>query len=262
MAAEFTKLNAEQLADGIGREPTGGELYMAHFLGAGDARRLIDLADTNPKASAAEMFPRAAQANRPVFYNRSGGERTLGEVYDLLSYRAQPAAAPETAAETAADPAGENKVASFFAALFRFSAQEGSETAAPVSSSAATPARPVAPGPRPARSAAAAGAGGMGAHGVEHRRQVSESYDLADLMKSPDRILAPRPAHTGHPGHSGHGSAQVALGGDPSMPGYAVQARQAEPGAERRRLDAHEAYGQQNSLLNALAERLGLVASA
>ncbi len=41
----------------LGRSPSEGELYIAHFLGAGGAARLISSAAANPTASAASYFP-------------------------------------------------------------------------------------------------------------------------------------------------------------------------------------------------------------
>ena len=57
----------------LGRSPSEGELYIAHFLGAGGAARLISSAAANPNASAASYFPIAAHANTSIFYDRSTG---------------------------------------------------------------------------------------------------------------------------------------------------------------------------------------------
>ena len=43
----------------LGREPTEGELYIAHFLGPTGASRLIGLADSQPGTPAAAVFPSA-----------------------------------------------------------------------------------------------------------------------------------------------------------------------------------------------------------
>ena len=71
MAGAFTKANAAALSDRLGRAPSEGELYIAHFLGAGGAARLITLAASNPNAKAADFFPNAAQANSSIFYDRA-----------------------------------------------------------------------------------------------------------------------------------------------------------------------------------------------
>ena len=59
MAGAFTKANASALNERLGRSPSEGELYIAHFLGADGAGRLIALAATNPNAKAADFFPNA-----------------------------------------------------------------------------------------------------------------------------------------------------------------------------------------------------------
>lgn len=88
MAGAFTKANAAYLTQKLGRPPTEGELYIAHFLGAGGAARLISLASSNPNAKATDYFAHAAQANRSIFYDqRTGTMRTVAEVRDVLTDR-------------------------------------------------------------------------------------------------------------------------------------------------------------------------------
>lgn len=82
MAGEYANQTKTQLESRLGRGVCGGELYAAHFLGAGAACRLIELNDSNPKTEAATCFPAAAQANRGVFYHRNGSPKTVREVYD------------------------------------------------------------------------------------------------------------------------------------------------------------------------------------
>lgn len=102
MAGAFAARNGQHLREALGRNPTEGELYVAHFLGAGGARELIQLAKSNPDARAANAFPDAAAANRSVFFDRSGRARTAGEVYLGLTSAFAAPAAPIAAAETAA----------------------------------------------------------------------------------------------------------------------------------------------------------------
>lgn len=64
-AALLTQDNAASLRRALGREPTPAELYSAHFLGEGGARRL---ATADPEARASDLFPDAAAANRSIFY--------------------------------------------------------------------------------------------------------------------------------------------------------------------------------------------------
>jgi hypothetical protein len=87
MAGVLTRSNSFQLTGMIGRRPTDGELYMAHFMGVGGAARLISKAEDNPQASGARLFPNAAAANRPIFYDRSGRARSVSEVYSVLNAR-------------------------------------------------------------------------------------------------------------------------------------------------------------------------------
>jgi hypothetical protein len=87
MAAALTQSNSFKLTGTIGRRPTDGELYMAHFLGVGGAAKLITSTEDSPQASAAKMFPNAAEANRSIFYDRSGGARSVSEVYGVLNAR-------------------------------------------------------------------------------------------------------------------------------------------------------------------------------
>ena len=84
MAGAFTKANAGKLAARLGRDPSEGELYIAHFLGPTGASRLIGLADTSPLTPAATVFPGAARANPTIFYDGRGNTRNAGEVYRLL----------------------------------------------------------------------------------------------------------------------------------------------------------------------------------
>jgi hypothetical protein len=83
MAGEFTQQNAAYLKGRIGREPTQGELYMAHFMGPAGSARLIDALESQPMAPAANIFPDAARANPTIFY-RGGRAATVQEVYANL----------------------------------------------------------------------------------------------------------------------------------------------------------------------------------
>lgn len=87
LAGALTQRNAFSLSQAIGREPSGGELYIAHFLGVRGAINLINANVRQPNQSAAELFPSAAKANRPIFYEKNGEERSVGEVYSRLTSR-------------------------------------------------------------------------------------------------------------------------------------------------------------------------------
>jgi hypothetical protein len=87
MAGVLTQSNSFRLTGKIGRRPTDGELYMAHFMGVGGAAKLIANAEDNPQASGARLFPNAAAANRSIFYERGGRARSVSEVYSELTRR-------------------------------------------------------------------------------------------------------------------------------------------------------------------------------
>jgi hypothetical protein len=103
MAGELTQDHASYLRGRVGRDPTAGELYVAHFLGPAGSARLIEAVRANPAANASAIFPDAAHANRSIFF-REGRAATVSEVYANLT--ANPQGGPATherPAETAPD---------------------------------------------------------------------------------------------------------------------------------------------------------------
>ena len=84
MAGELANDNRMALTGVLGREPDAGELYLAHFLGAGGATRFLTALQSDPAQSAAGLFPAAANANRSIFYDAAGAPRSLGDVMGLL----------------------------------------------------------------------------------------------------------------------------------------------------------------------------------
>jgi hypothetical protein len=112
MAGAFTRSNAALLASRLNRQPSEGELYIAHFLGASGAAKLIAGA-AKSQTSAADMFPAAANANRSIFYDKQGNARTASEVYANLTGRYDVARARSVAApiDVAAASPGARKVA-------------------------------------------------------------------------------------------------------------------------------------------------------
>src|ERR1700750_2647571 len=87
MAGVLTQSNSFKLTGKIGRRPTDGELYMAHFMGVSGAAKLISNAEDNPQSSGARLFPTAAAANRSIFYDSTGRARSVSEVYSVLTSR-------------------------------------------------------------------------------------------------------------------------------------------------------------------------------
>ena len=85
MAAEHASDNKEGLERSLGREATGTDLYMAHFLGLGGARKFLRAMDANSGQPGASLFPAAARANRNIFYASNGQPRSLEEIYDRFA---------------------------------------------------------------------------------------------------------------------------------------------------------------------------------
>lgn len=86
MGAEFIKENAMALK-GVKSQLTDTDLYLAHFLGAGGAKKLLS---ANPNADAVQLMPDAARANAPIFYN-GGQPRTVAQVYAEINRRVRTA---------------------------------------------------------------------------------------------------------------------------------------------------------------------------
>jgi hypothetical protein len=103
MAGALTQNNAAVLSRRIGRQPTDSELYIAHFLGVGGAGRLIQLTASNGQATAADVFPQAAHANRPIFYDRQGNARSISGVYSEIVRRFNVASAGSASMLASAD---------------------------------------------------------------------------------------------------------------------------------------------------------------
>jgi hypothetical protein len=94
MAGELASDHASYLRGRVGRNPTSGELYAAHFLGPQGSARLIEAAQRTPAASAANLFPEAAAANKAIFY-REGRPASVAEVYaNLTRGGSEPVSAP------------------------------------------------------------------------------------------------------------------------------------------------------------------------
>ncbi len=79
MAAEHAGDNRAALMEGTGRTPEDVDLYLAHFLGSAGAVKFLNEWAADPSAPAAALFPKAAAANRAIFYD-NGRARSLGEV--------------------------------------------------------------------------------------------------------------------------------------------------------------------------------------
>src|SRR3974390_2395873 len=103
MAGELAADHAAYLRGRVGREPTAGELYVAHVLGPQGSAKLIDAVRISPGASAAALFPEAANSNRGIFY-KGGRAASVSEVYADLTAARDGGAVP---ARVAPPPPGE-----------------------------------------------------------------------------------------------------------------------------------------------------------
>lgn len=77
MGGEFMKENMDYLKKSIGRDITPTDVYMAHFLGAGGAKKFLS---ASKDSVAASILPDAAKSNYNIFY-KNGRPQTTGEVY-------------------------------------------------------------------------------------------------------------------------------------------------------------------------------------
>jgi hypothetical protein len=88
MAAEYAKDNAQVLEKKLGRPATASDLYLAHFLGAGGAARVIKGAASDPKHSAHALLPEAARANPDIFHEHGSQKaRTVASLYKNVQAR-------------------------------------------------------------------------------------------------------------------------------------------------------------------------------
>ncbi|HWW47537.1 MAG TPA: transglycosylase SLT domain-containing protein [Xanthobacteraceae bacterium] len=111
MAGVLTRSNEIKLGRMLGREPNDAELYIAHFMGVGAAGKLITSAQNTPGVSGAALFPAAAEANRSIFYDRSGAPRSVQSVYANLTSRYAAAAGSQATRLAAGDAASDRPAA-------------------------------------------------------------------------------------------------------------------------------------------------------
>ena len=84
MAAELTRDNRAALESTLGRRVDHNELYMAHFLGANGAGKLLTEGTAAPSIPAASIFPQAARANVAMFTDH-GQQLAVSEVKARLT---------------------------------------------------------------------------------------------------------------------------------------------------------------------------------
>jgi hypothetical protein len=92
MMGALTRENQAVLHEKLGRDPTPGEIYGAHFLGASGYGRFVSYAKDNPHEPALNgVSPRAVAQNRSVFYRANGQPRTAEEVQTWMDRKASTA---------------------------------------------------------------------------------------------------------------------------------------------------------------------------
>lgn len=83
MVRELAADNARILTKKLGREPSVADMYVAHFLGATYAPKLIDSLGTG-KLALSVLPPDFIRANEPIFFDKNKRPRTVEQVYALL----------------------------------------------------------------------------------------------------------------------------------------------------------------------------------
>ncbi len=93
MGAAFLRDNKNFLARRLGREPTNGDCYAAHFLGATTAAQLLSGSGDISAADALGARAQAVIAANPDIFKRGNAIRTVNEVAAELSRRVNAATA-------------------------------------------------------------------------------------------------------------------------------------------------------------------------
>ena len=105
LAGALTRNNAALVSSSIGRQPSNGELYIAHFLGADGAGKLINGAQMHHRRVPRPCF-RMLQQPTAAFFTTSGRARSVGEVYGKLTRLFDSARTIAFAQSGATEPAG------------------------------------------------------------------------------------------------------------------------------------------------------------
>src|SRR6185437_15464459 len=85
LAAEYAKQNQAEIEQSLGRPLSRGDLYMAHFLGAGGATQFLKALDSKGDMPAAKLLPDAAAANPSIFYDGSGHAKSVRDIYQSVA---------------------------------------------------------------------------------------------------------------------------------------------------------------------------------
>lgn len=114
MAGELTRENGATLEAKLGRAAQPGELYAAHVLGVEGAAKLIQ---ARPEARAADLFPKAAAANKGLFYSTDGAPLSAAALLARLNLTPNAAREHTSLAAAASAPLSAPPAASLLTAL-------------------------------------------------------------------------------------------------------------------------------------------------
>jgi hypothetical protein len=108
MAAEHAADNKTAVEQCLGREATGTDLYICHFLGQAGGNKFLSALQNDGDRTAASLFPAAARANRNVFYAKDGSARSLSQVYGRFADKLGAGSGSAMAATGNSLPAGKS----------------------------------------------------------------------------------------------------------------------------------------------------------
>lgn len=100
LGLSYVKENYDILKSKIGRKVTDTDVYLAHFLGSGGAKRFLVAPPGDPAIN--HVSPAQASSNEAIFYGPGGQPKTVAEVYNGFSEKLQKHRKPNAAQEMAA----------------------------------------------------------------------------------------------------------------------------------------------------------------
>lgn len=144
MAGEYAADNGKVLEAKLGRKASTHDLYLAHFLGAGGAIKVLQEMGGDQQTTAAGILPEAAKANPEVFHHQDDGEaKSVDDLYASVESRFR-----RSMAKAAVVAKNLNRPTMDLAEL-RPEARPQTDTAIPPLTLAATEAAPPLPAPAP-----------------------------------------------------------------------------------------------------------------
>jgi hypothetical protein len=87
LGSEYVKANSKYL-EKVKPNPNINDLYLAHFLGGGGARKFLT---TSPEEYGSRVFPEAANANKSIFFE-GGMPLTISQIYKKIEAKVRKAA--------------------------------------------------------------------------------------------------------------------------------------------------------------------------